>query len=188
MKSVSEAEQLVPPAIWYRSLCYKTQDSWSCDRRVVTKATYGSKGLKIRHVVRDLPASKIPPSKLYTHKYCPRGEMENRIKEQQLDLFADRTSTQTFASNQLRLWLSSMAYVLMQAFRQHCLAQTSLAKATVGTIRLSLLKLGARIIVSVRRIFIAIALLLSLSRYFVYCLPTHPINSCTRIILVVGVN
>lgn len=82
--------------------------------------------------------------------------MENRIKEQQLELFADRTSTQTFASNQLRLWLSSMAYVLMQAFRQHCLAKTTLATATVGTIRLSLLKLGARITVSLRRILIAI--------------------------------
>ncbi len=83
--------------------------------------------------------------------------MENRIKEQQLELFSDRTSTQTMSSNQLRLWLSSMAYVLMQAFRQHCLSSTSLAKATVGTIRLSLLKLGARITVSARRILIAIA-------------------------------
>lgn len=155
---VSEAEQLVPPAIWYRSLCYKTQESWSRSRRVVTKVCYGSKGLKIRHVVTSLPASKIPPGKLYTAKYCPRGDMENRIKEQQLELFADRTSSQTFASNQLRLWLSSMAYVLMQAFRQNCLAQTSLAKATVGTIRLSLLKLGARITVSARRILMAIAL------------------------------
>ena len=117
---VSEAAELVPPAVWYRSLCYKTQDSWSRCRRVVTKVTYGSKGLKIRHVVTSLPASKIPPAKLYTEKYCPRGDMENRIKEQQLELFADRTSTQTFESNQLRLWLSSMAYVLMQAFRQHC--------------------------------------------------------------------
>jgi hypothetical protein len=83
--------------------------------------------------------------------------MENRIKEQQLDLFSDRTSTQTFDSNQLRLWFSSMAYVLLQAFRQQCLAKTSLAKATVGTIRLALLKLGARITVSVRRILIAIS-------------------------------
>ena len=83
--------------------------------------------------------------------------MENRIKEQQLDLFADRTSTQTFESNQLRLWLSSIAYVLMQAFRHNCLAKTSFAKATVGTIRLNFLKLGARITVSTRRILIAIA-------------------------------
>ena len=154
---LSEAAELVPPAVWYRSLCYKTIDSWSRSRRVVTKVTYGSKGLKLRHVVTSLPASKIPPSKLYTEKYCPRGDMENRIKEQQLELFADRTSTQTFESNQLRLWLSSIAYVLMQAFRQHCLSQTSLAQATVGTIRLSLLKLGARITVSLRRILIAIA-------------------------------
>ncbi len=124
---------------------------------MVTKVSYGSKGLKIRHVVTSLPASKISPSKLYTNKYCPRGEMENRIKEQQLDLFVDRTSTQNFEGNQLRLWLSSMAYVLMQAFRQTCLKKTAFAKATIGTIRLNFLKLGARITMSVRRIVIAIA-------------------------------
>ena len=83
--------------------------------------------------------------------------MENRLKEQKLDLFADRTSTQTFESNQLRLWLSSMAYVLMQAFRENCLSQTPLAKSTVGTIRLNLLKIGARITISTRRVVIAIA-------------------------------
>ncbi len=156
-EELEEVRKLVTNSTWFRSLCYQTEKSWSCQRRVVTKVCYGSEGLKIRHVVTSLPASKFPPSKLYIDKYCPRGEMENRIKEQQLDLFADRTSTQTFESNQLRLWLSSMAYVLMQAFRQHCLAKTSLAKATVGTIRLNLLKLGARITVSVRRILIAIA-------------------------------
>ena len=154
---LEEVGELVPESTFYRSLCYKTQESWSCSRRVVTKVCYGSGGLNIRHVVTSLPASKIPPSKLYTEKYCPRGEMENRIKEQQLDLFADRTSTQTFESNQLRLWLSSIAYVLMQAFRQNCLSKTAFAKATVGTIRLNFLKLGARITVSVRRILIAIA-------------------------------
>ena len=122
----------------------------------MTKVCYGSKGLQMRHVVTSLPASKIPPSLLYTKKYCPRGEMENRIKEQQLDLFADRTSTQIFDSNQLRIWLSSMAYVLMQAFRKNCLKRTSFAKATVGTIRLYFLKLGARITISCRRILIAI--------------------------------
>lgn len=156
-EELSEAKKLVPEAIWYRSLCYKTQKSWSRTRRVVTKVCHGHQSLKIRHVVTSLPVSKIPPSKLYTDKYCPRGEMENRIKEQQLDLFADRTSTQTFESNQLRLWLSSMAYVLVQAFRQNCLRKTSFALATVGTIRLSLLKLGARITISCRRILIAIA-------------------------------
>ncbi len=110
----------------------------------------------MRHVVTSLPASKITPSLLYTDKYCPRGEMENRIKEQQLELFADRTSTQTFDSNQLRLWLSSMAYVLRQAWGQNCLSKTSFVQATVVTIRLSFLKLGARITISCRRILIAI--------------------------------
>lgn len=155
--NLEEVGQLVPAATWYRSVCYKTQNSWSRERRVVTKVCYGSEGLEFRHVVTSLPAAKVPPSKVYTDKYCPRGEMENRIKEQQLDLFADRTSTQTFESNQLRLWLSSMAYVLMQAFRQHCLTKTALAQATVGTVRLALLKLGAKITVSVRRVLIAIA-------------------------------
>ena len=123
---------------------------------MVTKVSYGEQGLEIRHVVTSLPAAKVPPSQVYTDEYCPRGEAENRFKEQQLDLFADRTSTQTFESNQLRLWLSSIAYVLMQAFRQHCLGKTDLAQATVGTIRLTLLKLGAKITVSVRRVLMAI--------------------------------
>ena len=156
-EELEEVKKLVPESTWYRSLCYKTQKSWSRSRRVVTKVCYGCQGAKMRHVVTSLPASLITPSLLYTDKYCPRGEMENRIKEQQLDLFADRTSTQTMNSNQIRLWLSSMAYVLVQAFRQNCLDKTSLAKATVGTIRLSLLKLGARITISCRRILIAIA-------------------------------
>ena len=156
-EKLKEAKKIVPESTWYRSLCYKTQQSWSRSRRVVTKVCYECYGSKIRHVVTSLPASKITPSLLYTQKYCPRGEMENRIKEQQLDLFADRTSTQNMASNQLRLWLSSMAYVLVQAFRQNCLSKTSFAKATVGTIRLSFLKLGARITISSRRILIAIS-------------------------------
>ncbi len=156
-EEVEEVKELVPESIWYRSICYKTKESWSCSRRVVTKVTYDGKDLKIRHIVTSLPASKISPSVIYRQKYCPRGNMENRIKEQQLDLFADRTSTRTFDSNQLRLWLSSMAYVIMQAFRSHCLKKTSLAQATVGTIRLNLLKLGAKVTVSVRRIVIAIA-------------------------------
>jgi hypothetical protein len=156
-EELDEVKKIVPSSTWFRSLCYQTEKSWSRTRRVVTKVCHGSDGLKMRHVVTSLPANKISPSLLYTKKYCPRGEMENRIKEQQLDLFADRTSTQTFESNQLRLWLSSIAYVLMQAFRQHCLKKTSFAKATVGTIRLNFLKLGARITVSTRRILIAIA-------------------------------
>ena len=154
---LEEVRNLVPISTWFRSINYQTEKSWSCQRRVVTKVCYGSEGLTIHHVVTSLTASEISPSLLHTNKYCPRGEMENRLKEQQLDLFADRTSTQTFESNQLRLWLSSMAYVLMQAFRENCLSQTPLAKSTVGTIRLNLLKIGARITISTRRVVIAIA-------------------------------
>ncbi len=86
-EELEEAKKLVPESTWYRSLCYKTQQSWSRSRRVVTKVCYGCHGSKMRHVVTSLPASKITPSLLYTDKYCPRGEMENRIKEQQLDLY-----------------------------------------------------------------------------------------------------
>ena len=82
-EELEEVRKLVPNSIWFRSLCYQTEKSWTCQRRVVTKVCYGSDGFKIRHVVTSLPASKIIPSLLYTDKYCPRGEMENRIKEQQ---------------------------------------------------------------------------------------------------------
>jgi hypothetical protein len=153
--NLEEVASLVPSSTWFRSINYQTEKSWSCQRRVVTKVCYGSDGLTMHHVVTSLPASKISPSLLHTDKYCPRGERSHRIKEQQLDLFADRTSTQTFESNQLRLWLSSMAYVLMQSLRENCLSQTSLSKSTVGTIRLHLLKLGARITISARRVVIA---------------------------------
>ena len=77
-EEIEEVKKIVPESIWYRSVCYKTQKSWSCSRRVVTKVCHDSKGTKIRHVVTSLPASKISPSLLYTDKYCPRGEMENR--------------------------------------------------------------------------------------------------------------
>jgi hypothetical protein len=156
-EDLTVVKELVPGSVWYRSLYYKTQKSWSRSRRVVTKVTYGSQGLKMRFVVTSLKAANISPELLYTHKYCPRGEMENRIKEQQLELFSDRTSTHTFEGNQLRLWFSAIAYVLMQAFRQQCLATTPLATATVGTIRSSLLKLGARVLLSVRRVLISIS-------------------------------
>jgi hypothetical protein len=157
VEDLTVVKELIPGSMWYRSLCYKTQNSWSCSRRVVTKVTYDSQGLKMRFVVTSLRASKIPPAKLYTEKYCPRGEMENRIKEQQLELFSDRTSTHSFEGNQLRLWFSAVAYILMQAFRASCLARTPLATATVGTIRILLLKLGARVLSSVRRVLISIS-------------------------------
>ncbi len=152
-----EAQQLVEGSLHYRSLYYRTHDSWSRFRRVVSKVTYDDQGLKLRFVVTSLPASKVPPGKLYTEKYCPRGEMENRIKEQQLELFSDRTSTHNFEGNQLRLWFSSVAYVLLQALREQCLSRTSLANAQVGTIRNKLLKLGARLLTSVRRVLVSLS-------------------------------
>jgi len=150
------ASDLIDNSIWYKSLDYQTRESWSCSRRVVCKVEYGIKGANIRFVVTSLATNKVPPGQLYTQKYCQRGEMENRFKEQQLELFSDRTSTHTFAGNQLRLWFSSIAYVLMNALRQKCLAKTELQNAQVGTIRTKLLKLGALITVSARRILIAI--------------------------------
>ena len=156
-KAKVEYQQLKESVTWYRSLCYKTLDSWSQFRRVVAKVVYGPEGFQLRFVVTSLPARRVPPSQLYTQHYCPRGEMENRFKEQQLELFSARTSTHTFQGNQLRLWFSSIAYVLMNALRQNCLATTELASAQVGTIRTKLLKLGARVLISVRRIQIAIS-------------------------------
>ena len=154
-KALTEYQQLKEPVTWYRSLWYKTLDSWSRFRRVVAKVAYGPEGCNIRFVVTSLSAGLVSPSRLYTQQYCPRGEMENRFKEQQLELFSDRTSTHTFQGNQLRLWFSSLAYVLMQSLRQSCLTTTELADAQVGTIRTKLLKLGARVLISVRRIQIA---------------------------------
>jgi hypothetical protein len=155
-EDLSEASELVSASVWYRSLHYKTLNSWSQFRRVVARVAYNSQGLRMRFVVTSLSAAKVPPGKLYTEKYCLRGEMENRIKEQHLELFSDRTSTQSFESNQLRLWFSSIAYVLMQALREQCLAKTPLASAQVGTIRSKLLKLGVRVLTSVRRVLISI--------------------------------
>lgn len=153
----NETENLVKPCVLYRSLNYQTHKSWSRFRRVVSKVEYSSTGVNTRFVVTSLCADKVPPCKLYTQKYCPRGEMENRFKEQQLELFSDRTSTHTFEGNQLRLWFSSLAYILMNTLREQCLATTELRNAQVGTIRTKLLKLGARILISVRRVLISIS-------------------------------
>ncbi len=156
-EELKEVENLVLPCVLYRSLNYQTEKSWSRFRRVVSKVEYSHKGVNVRFVVTSIPTKKVPPSELYTQKYCPRGEMENRFKEQQLELFSDRTSTHTFEGNQLRLWFSSVAYVLMNALRSRCLATTELRAAQVGTIRTKLLKLGARLLVSVRRVLVSIS-------------------------------
>jgi hypothetical protein len=145
------------PARVFKELTYRTLDSWSRSRRVVAKAEHLEKGANPRFVVTSLTADKIGGQDLYERIYCARGEMENRIKECQLDLFADRTSAATMRANQLRLWLASLAYVLMEAVRRLALAGTELANATAGTIRLKLLKIGAVVTVSVRRIKLAFA-------------------------------
>ena len=136
---------------------YRTQKSWSRVRRVIAKAEHLPKGANPRFIVTNLPDDYAEPSVLYETHYCARGDMENRIKEQQLDLFADRTSTHSLRANQLRLWFSTAAYTLMNALRRIGLKGTALAKATCGTIRLKLLKLGAQITLSVRRIVIHFA-------------------------------
>ena len=151
----SELNRLVPPQVWYQSLSYRTLDSWSRERRVVCKLTYDGNGPRRHFIVASFSAEQVYPAQLHRDFYCPRGEMENRIKEHQLDLFSDRTSTHEFESNQLRLWFSSFAYVLMQALRFKALAHTELADAQCGTIRCKLLKLGAQVRLSVRRIRVA---------------------------------
>ena len=145
------------PARRFKDFRYATLDSWSRERRVIGKAEVTGDKANPRFIVTSLTTDEIDGRRLYEKVYCARGEMENRIKECQLDLFADRTSAATMRANQLRLWFAAMAYVLLCALRRIGLAHTSFAHATCGTIRLRLLKLGALVRISVRRIKVAIA-------------------------------
>ncbi len=124
---------------------YRTRSSWARRRRVVAKAEYLAKGENPRFVVTSLTAKQAAAQQLYETIYCARGEMENRIKEQQMGLFADRTSTAEFRSNQIRLYFSSIGYCVLEALRRLGLAGTKMARAQCTTIRLRLLKIGARI-------------------------------------------
>ena len=139
----------------FRDFRYRTRKSWSRERRVVGKAEYLPNKANPRFVVTKLPAGRAGAKRLYEKLYCVRGEMENRIKEQQLGLFADRTSTATLRANQLRLYFSSFAYVLMHGLRRLGLAGTPYARAQCTTIRLKLLKIGARIRVTVRKVWLS---------------------------------
>jgi len=145
------------PARRFKDFMWSTLDSWSHNRRVVGKAEVTGGEANPRFVVTSLKSTEIAAQHLYEVIYCARGEMENRIKECQLDLFADRTSAATMRANQLRLWFASMAYVLLCALRRIGLAHTQFADATCGTIRLKLLKIGALGRVSVRRIKVAMS-------------------------------
>ena len=141
----------------FRELRYRTRKSWTRTRRVVAKAEHLAKGPNPRFVVTNLDTKTAGAQTLYEDLYCARGEMENRIKEQQLDLFADRTSTATLRANQLRLYLSSFAYLLMHGLRRLGLAGTRWARAQCGTIRTQLLKLAAAVRISARRVWLAFA-------------------------------
>ena len=141
----------------YKDFTYRTLDSWSRRRRIIGKAEYLSKGENPRFVVTNLMRNEIEAQELYEKIYCARGDMENRIKEQQLYLFSDRTSSATMQANQLRLYFSSLAYVLLSELRRRVLQGTEFAKAQCHTIRLKLLKIGAQVRISARRIYVSFA-------------------------------
>lgn len=168
VQAAREAGASTPPEVagtarTFVELRYRTLKSWSCERRVVGKAELTEGKQNPRYIVTDITGEEswigehrefASGRSLYEQFYCARGDAENRIKEQQLDMFADRTSSAYMKSNQLRLWLSTFAYTLMRTLRATALQGTSLAQATVGTIRLQLMKIAAQISVSVRRVHV----------------------------------
>jgi len=156
-EAAKESQATGRPARRFRDFMWTTLDSWSRRRRVIGKAECTKGDPNPRFVVTSLKPKAAEARYLYETVYCARGEMENRIKECQLDLFADRTSSHTMRANQLRLWFASMAYVLICALRRIGLVHTQFAAATCGTIRLALLKIGALVRISVRRIHLAMA-------------------------------
>ena len=144
-------------ARYFKDFQYSTKESWSRKRRVIGKAEHLEKGSNPRFIVTSLPKRQMGAQYIYERTYCARGDMENRVKEQQLGLFADRTSTATMHANQLRLYFSSIAYMLMHALRRLSLRGTDLATAQCTTIRLKLLKIGAQVQVTVRRVWFRMA-------------------------------
>jgi hypothetical protein len=153
----AECERTGQPSRVYKDFEYRTRESWSRARRVVGKAEYLIDKPNARFVVTSLSIDAFPSQALYEDEFCGRGDMENRIKEQKSFLFSDRTSAATMRANQLRLWFSSVAYLLMSALRRLGLKDTDLAKAQCDTIRLKLFKIGARIRVTTRRIWVSLS-------------------------------
>jgi hypothetical protein len=153
----AESQRARRPARRFKDFLWTTRKSWSRRRRVIAKAEWTGGEANPRFIVTSLSRTEVKGRYLYEKIYCARGDMENRIKECQADLFADRTSTATMRANQLRLWFASMAYVLLCALRRIGLAHTRFAQASCGSIRLALLKIGALITISVRRIKFAMA-------------------------------
>jgi hypothetical protein len=141
----------------YKDFYYKTLKSWSRKRQIVAKAEYLDKGSNPRFIVTSIKKQRMDARTVYENLYCGRGNMENRIKEQQLWLFADRTSSGKMRANQLRLYFSSVAYMLMQALRRLGLKGTKMAMAQCNTIRLKLFKIGAQVRISVRKVWVSLA-------------------------------
>lgn len=164
-----QSEATGEPVRIFKDFRYRTLKSWSRERRVVGKAEQIPGKSNPRFVVTSLAAEKIDARTLYEGEYCARGEMENRIKEQ-MQLFSDRTSTATMRANQLRLWFSTLAYVLVNEVRRVGLAGTKMARAQCSTIRSRLLKIGARVKVSVRRILISFSSSFPLQELFAVAL------------------
>ena len=162
----AEHERTGKEARVFKEFRDRTRDSWSCERRVIGKAEYIPEKENPRFVVTSLAADRWTARALYEELYCARGDMENRIKEQQLGLFADRTSAQTMRANQLRLWLSSIAYLIFHELRRVALAGTELARAQVSTIRARLLKIGALVKASVRRVYVSLSSVFPLQEVF----------------------
>lgn len=152
-----ESRRTHKPARRFRDFRWSTLDSWSRPRRVIAKAEWTGDKANPRFVVTSLKPAETTARHLYEEVYGARGDMENRIKECQGDLFCDRTSAATLRANQLRLWFAAMAHLLVCALRRIGLAHTQFPEATAGTIRLKLLKIGALVTISVRRIRIAMA-------------------------------
>ena len=157
VEAFKDSRQTGRAARRFKDFRWSTLDSWSRRRRVIAKAEVTQGDTNPRFIVTSLGTHEAEARHLYERIYCARGDMENRIKECQADLFADRTSAATMRANQLRLWFASMAYVLLYALRRIGLRFTQFATATCGTIRLRLLKVGALVTTSVRRIKIAMA-------------------------------
>jgi hypothetical protein len=163
LRSQIQAAKVQSPCRSFTEFEYSTLKTWTKARRVIGKAEILPKGDNPRFIVTNLPkdgwgdatqAARFEPLALYENFYCARGDMEYRIKEQQMDLFADRTSTHWMASNQLRLWFSAFAHLIMHTLQAEVLQGTELAAASIGQIRLRLFKIAARLRVSVRRIHI----------------------------------
>jgi hypothetical protein len=156
-QACAEHIQTGKPARRFSSFWYRTKKSWSRRRRIIAKAEHTEGKANPRFVVSNLPSEMYDPRALYEDLYCARGEMENRIKEQQLYLFADRSSCSLMKANQLRLWFSAVAQLLMSELRRRALRGTELANATFQTIRLKLFKVGAQVRISVRRVAVNIS-------------------------------